>query len=68
MRSLNLGPAHEHEHGHEEDEHAGHDHRGVRRRGRSSHEGHKGNTTWDQVPTHRKNTYFQVCTVGEVTK
>ncbi|XP_070778351.1 zinc transporter ZIP4 [Enoplosus armatus] len=51
MKSLNVGPDHEHGHDHHEDEHADHDHSGLRRRKRSSHEhheGHEGNTTWDQ--------------------
>ncbi|KAL7382111.1 hypothetical protein ABVT39_017102 [Epinephelus coioides] len=52
MTSLNLGPDHEHGHEHQEDEHADHNHSGLRQRKRSSHErheGHEGNTTWDQV-------------------
>ncbi|XP_044028664.1 zinc transporter ZIP4-like [Siniperca chuatsi] len=53
MRSLNLGPdLEDHEIEHHEDEHADHDHRGLRWRKRSSHEhheGHEGNTTWDQA-------------------
>ncbi|XP_071357072.1 zinc transporter ZIP4 [Trachinotus anak] len=51
MQSLNIGPVHEHEHGHLEDDHADHDHSGARWRKRSRHghhEGHEGNTTWDQ--------------------
>ncbi|KAK9526754.1 hypothetical protein VZT92_015437 [Zoarces viviparus] len=43
MRSLNLG--------HQEDEHADHDHSGLRRRKRTSHEHHErheGNATWDR--------------------
>ncbi|XP_031722441.1 zinc transporter ZIP4 [Anarrhichthys ocellatus] len=43
MRSLHLG--------HQEDEHADHDHSGLRRRKRRSHEHqerHEGNATWDR--------------------
>lgn len=70
MRTLNLGPDehdhdhdHDHDHGHDHhaDEHADHDHSGLRRRKRSSHghhDGHEGNTTWDQVPTHREKTWL----------
>uniref|UniRef100_UPI0037E83D9E zinc transporter ZIP4 n=1 Tax=Semicossyphus pulcher TaxID=241346 RepID=UPI0037E83D9E len=52
------GHEHEHEHEHDEQEHhdhddkAHHDHGGLSRRRRSSHdhhEGHEGNTTWDQL-------------------
>ncbi|KAG7501418.1 zinc transporter ZIP4 [Solea senegalensis] len=57
MWSLNLGPQHDHDaHDHHDhldhdDEHVDHDHSGARRRKRSSHghhEGHGGNSTWDQ--------------------
>lgn len=67
MGSLNIGPnVEEHDHGHNHDGHvhAYQDHRGLSQRKRSSHEyheGHEGNTTWDQVPTHRqkqKKHYF----------
>ncbi|TDH04036.1 hypothetical protein EPR50_G00148090 [Perca flavescens] len=45
MRSLNLGPDHEHDNQHQ-DEHSDHDHSGFRRRKRSV--GHEGNATWDR--------------------
>ncbi|XP_029299362.1 zinc transporter ZIP4 [Cottoperca gobio] len=50
MKSLNIG--NQHEHGHHEDGHADHDHSGLRRRRKSSyhlHEGHEGNTTWNEL-------------------
>lgn len=56
MRSLNIGPEEEDEHDHHMDEHADHDHSGLRLRKRSSHEhhmGHERNTTWDQVCKYR---------------
>ncbi|XP_041811951.1 zinc transporter ZIP4 [Chelmon rostratus] len=55
MGSLNIGPnVEEHDHGHNHDGHvhAYQDHRGLSQRKRSSHEyheGHEGNTTWDQL-------------------
>uniref|UniRef100_A0A8C9WVJ7 Zinc transporter ZIP4/12 EF-hand domain-containing protein n=1 Tax=Sander lucioperca TaxID=283035 RepID=A0A8C9WVJ7_SANLU len=45
MRSLNLGPDHEHENQHQ-NEHSDHNYSGFRWRKRSA--GHEGNTTWDQ--------------------
>lgn len=56
MRSLNIGPEEEDEHDHHMDEHADHDHSGLRLRRRSSHVhhmGHERNTTWDQVCKYR---------------
>ncbi|XP_034561168.1 zinc transporter ZIP4 isoform X2 [Notolabrus celidotus] len=60
MKSLNIGPKRDIEHGHEDhedhkdhnDDHAHHDHEMKRRRKRSSHdhhEVHEGNSTWDQL-------------------
>ncbi|XP_054462620.1 zinc transporter ZIP4 isoform X2 [Anoplopoma fimbria] len=51
MRSLNLGNDYTQEHEHQKDQHADHDHSGLRRRKRISHEHHErleGNGTWNR--------------------
>lgn len=52
MKSLNLGKETGHEH--QDDEHADHDHRGLRlRSGRQQQTRNERNTTWDQVSKER---------------
>ncbi|XP_074543064.1 zinc transporter ZIP4 isoform X2 [Halichoeres trimaculatus] len=49
MKSLNIGTEKQDEHGHDHDHgHDHHDHR-MKRSSRDHHEGHEGNTTWDQL-------------------
>lgn len=46
MKTLNLGPSLDGEAGHDHDDHADHDHRGLRLGQKSTAE---TNTTWDEV-------------------